>query len=440
MKLLAPAPAETLRGTHPDDYARRALGTATLGAERVLSVVRALFCLAVAVRFIVIHAAQPDATALARGSMLLSATAFGVIFSVIVLNHIRRGDASPRLLAACTLTESLVCTLAIASNVLWPFPGYRGVLLLPESITFVACVFIAGLRASSSLTLLASLTSGFGIAVLTALDVSRNGNLVQYGANVMSLHAILLIASVSLALFGASRTERLVREAAWYSFRNGRAERGFQHLLHEHHDALGVLSAALFSVERLRTTQDAGSLVELKQDLEILRGLVGGIRERALTEVLSICPPTTTDLAGVLVNGRATFERAVEPLSVTWRLQPAVPVLVAGGARSVQRIILNLLTNAKQGDGRAGAKHAVVSLVVAGQGLLLTVEDDGPGFVYREATSSKASGAGAGLEFVKAVATASGGELRVPPEVPEPRVQVWLPLANAGAVIDRRSE
>ena len=415
----------------PFDYARRSLLAAALSAESVLSVVRALFCLAIGVRFLIIHLARPDVTALPRGVLLLSATALGCGFSLVVLRRIRRQDIPKNLLATCTAIEGLVCTLAIASNVLWPFPDYQGVLLLPESITFVACVFIAGLRTSFRIALLASLASTLGLGCLTLLDLLLNAELVRYGYNVVSLHAVLLVASSALAVFGAGRTERLVNEAAWYSFRNTRAERGLKDLLHEHHDAMGVLSAALFSVERLKRAHGTASTTEIEQDLSMLRQLVGGIRERALAEVLSLCPLATTNLAEVLLAGRLTFERAAEPLRVTWRLEHVTPVFLAGGERSLQRIMINLLLNAKQGDGRRGAKRANVSVVAADQGVLLTVEDDGPGFIYREGASGKIEGSAAGLEFVNAIVTASGGGLRVSRERPQARVGVWLPTASS---------
>jgi len=136
-------------------------------------------------------------------------------------------------------------------------------------------------------------------------------------------------------------------------------------------------------------------------------------------------------LTDVLHAGRLTFERAVEPLRISWGLEQVTPVLLAGGARSLQRIMINLLLNAKQGDGRRGAKRAKVSVVADADGVLLTVEDDGPGFVYREGTSGKSAGSGAGLEFIGAIVSASGGGLRVSRELPQARVGVWLPAASS---------
>jgi len=85
----------------------------------------------------------------------------------------------------------------------------------------------------------------------------------------------------------------------------------------------------------------------------------------------------------------------------------ARPMAVAGGLRSLRRVLLNLLTNAKEGDGLRGAAYATVRLCGTADHQHLSIDDDGPGL---RPPASKTTSIGSGLRFVRAVALGSGGD------------------------------
>src|SRR5690606_32947833 len=93
-------------------------------------------------------------------------------------------------------------------------------------------------------------------------------------------------------------------------------------LLQEHHDAVGLLSAALFGVDRLRKHDDADPSVldELQTDLIQLKETVDGIRDQALGDVLTLEEVRPVWLEPELGKHTAMFERAVSPMQLQWSL------------------------------------------------------------------------------------------------------------------------
>lgn len=424
----------------PTVYAQDALRAATLRAELALSIVRALFCALIAVRFISIHLSGDMPDGWARGAVMLPPTILACAFSVALMYRLRTGSASNRLLTTSVVADAVVCTVAIGSNVLWPFPGYRGILLAPETATFFALVFAAGFRASYRLAVIGTIANGAGLAALTMLDRRINGALDSHGINILSLYAVLFGCTAALSMIGARRTERLVHEAATYSHRVHRAEQGLSVLLEEHHNALSLLSAALFGVQQLkRSDSQAEKVASLAEDLELLHRAVCGIREHALRELLVVCPPTRVSLRDALQAQRATFERMVAPMRIEWNIDDrADEVLVAGGAIALQRVMSNLLVNAREGNGRCGATCAIVRAACRDLDVAVQVQDDGPGFYEGGVTlSSKPTGTATGLRFVRAVVEASGGELRTENTRNGALVTIVLPVASANALESR---
>jgi two-component sensor histidine kinase len=414
-------------------YASGTLRAASLRAEVVLSIVRVAFCALVAIRFICIHGIEDVPDFMHRGALMLPPTLLAAVFSVVLLAKVRAGRASPRLLVASVLADAAVCTAAIGSNVLSPFLGYRGILLLPETASFLAMVFAAGFRVSHRLAWIGFVANGLGLAALVVLDHHINPDLsVLGGANVISLYVVLFACTAALSIFGARRTERLVEQAALHSHKTAKAEQGLSAVLHGHHDALSLISAALFGVARLKASKAPSADIEsLASDLEFLRSVVSGIKEEALGEVLSLKPPARVDLGSALAGPRDSFRRLVEPAALEWRIDSTPRgVLVAGGSLALQRLLSNLLTNAKQGDGRRGATRVEVTAVPGDHELVLRVDDDGPGFPKSAFETSKEGGSASGLRFVRAVAEASGGSLSTSNTSRGGRVTVVLPLAS----------
>ena len=124
--------------------ARQALHAAAERAEIALSVLRAIFCVLITTRFGWIHFQTHVPHAAERAMVLLPATGSGLGFSLWLLNRVRQQRAiAASLLTLSVVFDSIVCTAAIVSNVLWPWPEYPGILMLPETIMFVVLVLAA---------------------------------------------------------------------------------------------------------------------------------------------------------------------------------------------------------------------------------------------------------------------------------------------------------
>src|SRR5690606_9380135 len=100
---------------------------------------------------------------------------------------------------------------------------------------------------------------------------------------------------------------------------------------------------------------------------------------------------------------------------------------VAGGRAGLARVLTNLLTNARKGNGWRGASRVVVRAERVGKTITLVVEDDGPGL-------GEGAGPGVGLASVHGIARASGGSVE-PGASPlgGARFVVRLPAAGGAA-------
>jgi len=100
---------------------------------------------------------------------------------------------------------------------------------------------------------------------------------------------------------------------------------------------------------------------------------------------------------------------------------PAPRVLVAGGRLSLERMVLNVMQNACEGDGDRYPTMVHVAIEQPGPGWWhIAIEDDGPGFdaaaldggVSRGRTT-KPDGSCLGLPLTEGIAEASGGRLEL---------------------------
>jgi signal transduction histidine kinase len=124
-----------------------------------------------------------------------------------------------------------------------------------------------------------------------------------------------------------------------------------------------------------------------------------------------------------VTNALAELEMELQSKSMTSQLS-VVPVSVVGDEQALQRMLINLLTNALR-YGKSGGQVAV-SLKKERGNVVLTVADDGPGILeenipflferfYRvEGSRSRATGgSGLGLAIVKAIVDSHNGKISV---------------------------
>jgi signal transduction histidine kinase len=110
-------------------------------------------------------------------------------------------------------------------------------------------------------------------------------------------------------------------------------------------------------------------------------------------------------------------------VAVDCQTAPLTAVALFGGERGLAHVLVNVLINACEGNGREGASH--ITLAAAPDSMhpdFVKVEilDDGPGFPAeilrsgaRRGLSTKSDGSGLGLGLVQGLMEASGGDIAI---------------------------
>jgi signal transduction histidine kinase len=379
-------------------------------AELRITILRIAFCALAVARFVSLISMQDDPNVLGRWIQVLPVTLATIVFSVWMIGRLRRARDVKTLMLVSVIVDAVVCAIVVSANAFWPFPDYPGVLRMPDTSAFLAMIMAAGYRVYPKLAIVgASLNIGL-LAAIVGCDLALHSS---FAADLTTLYALLVAAAAVIAVSSARRTIELVRRARSQSLRLERAEREFGVMLMDHHDASSLLSAARLDVENLRRAIPGEAAIEqLGEDLKAVTETIGRLRQRAHAEALSLGPLEEVEIARELHGVQAQLERVVEPMRVVWEVPPSNQrVSVPGGVRAIRRVLLNLLTNAREGDGKTGAATARVRMSVDGADVRILVADDGPGCGPR--SSDKPQGTGTGLLLVESVVNASGGDLEI---------------------------
>lgn len=124
-------------------------------------------------------------------------------------------------------------------------------------------------------------------------------------------------------------------------------------------------------------------------------------------------------------------------VDLTLDLDGAAPAVLAD-RRLLERALVNLLENALQAVGDAGAIKVSLRTRDEGKRVEVEVRDSGPGIapelrdrVFEPFFSTKTSGSGLGLALAKKIAEDHGGGLSLQSSPGEPtRALLWLPAAE----------
>jgi signal transduction histidine kinase len=399
------------------------LAEAATENERAISGVRALMALTLAVRFFLISAHTSDASGPARTGLVLPTALLAIVFSLVFLHRSHRRPVAWPWLAAATGVDAAVAFLSLLGDALFPGASYVGALYSADTALVLLITVVAGFRLSVPLALLGGGLNGAGVATLILLDHHLALVPVRYEAQTSLMWLVLVASAGAVAAVAAGRARTLALRAAEESLRRERALRDLGLVLEGHHDAQGVLSAALLNSERLvqmfgepgageRSRLDVAR--RLAEDLDLLAGCVGRVRQDADGRVTASLPVVEVDVAAGATEVLEALDGALPGVHVE-RIgeQAAAKALLAGGKHGLSRLLWNLLKNAHDGDGRRGA-HRVRLTVESSEGeVRLSVEDDGPGFAAGRGAggSAKPGGLGVGLESVRALVERSGGRV-----------------------------
>ncbi len=162
-----------------------------------------------------------------HGGLLLVGVAclISVAWSAWILRGLKPGRRMVRLLMLSTAIDSLVAFLSIFSVVGWPFPGYGGAVRYPGMAIFAVVAVAAGVRLSRRVALLGAGLAAVAAGLLLALDYRLNSRLGTFHAADFVLLVVVFVGAAVLGYKNASRTKKLVFEAAEAAILADRARR-----------------------------------------------------------------------------------------------------------------------------------------------------------------------------------------------------------------------
>jgi signal transduction histidine kinase len=326
--------------------------------------------------------------------------------------------------AEASRTRLLIAALAIALPLLWthllrdlgqpvPSVSYLGAIIFTAALTYIALGAGKAQRALHGCELLGS--ELLGRVLLAALFITVGylgvvGALAQsvamlvLGVTAMTLAAVVIVRMTSAA--GAAQREGLQRFATLGRFSAQMA-----------HDLKNPLAVALGYVDFLRVELKAGRRIDDPEPLDHLKAALDRtVRVVDRYQRLSKIEPQRSDVDLTdLVDRIVSLQRYASPGVEISRMLDA-PGAVALDADLVGTALENLVKNAVE----ATPRRVRVTTQHHNGWLTISVEDDGSGMDARNLESAfelfhttKATGSGMGLAFVREVARAHGGDATV---------------------------
>lgn len=414
-----------MKTADPSDSIDAMLADHALEGERSVARARAVVnVLGGVVRLWLIH------TSVTSRDFLIGPTLLGPALCIVALFVRPRTIAGTwRLIHASIIFDAWLMFSMIATDALFPWEPYRGLWALPDFGVLAVGSFATALRFSPRGAALGAVLNCTSFVALTALDLTVNHDNPGAEPKYYLAWGVLVAGANAMAVMLATRSVKLVLKGARAAAASAQAGRGLLQLLHEHHDVRSLLSSARLSAdllaEQLETgaAEPRGTAGRLRDDLTRVCDHVESIKAHAQEYVLRLEERVPLDAERVACEVAGLVRTQFTAVTIDVVAASRSEVLVAGGATTLKRMLLNLMLNACEGDGRRGAAHVEVRLEAsAGDGCVrLFVRDDGPGF---SAEALKPGGTGVGLQLVKGLASASGGAVS------------WHNLERGGAEVE----
>ncbi|TKD04457.1 sensor histidine kinase [Polyangium fumosum] len=181
---------------------------------------------------------------------------------------------------------------------------------------------------------------------------------------------------------------------------------------HELRNTLAAIESALYLARR--HAEDRARLGEhlARAENEVRKGqaVIDRVLALARGEPLDVEPASVAEIV-------ACAERELFDVNATIEVRVAPPDLeVVCDRILIERVIANLLLNARDAlEGRARGR-IVVRALASGEAVVVDVEDDGPGIdpeiaprIFEPSVTSKPTGTGLGLALCRIIAHAHGG-------------------------------
>jgi signal transduction histidine kinase len=401
----------------------RVLDEAVRRGERWMSICRVIFALATFVRFLgVIEPDKPDF--MRRLWLKVPAGCLFIGFSLWMIARTRRGPVSTRLLGLSVAVDAGMAFVALVGNAIFADRNhYRGIFMALDGAALLLVIMISGLRLSPAVVWLSAALNTVSAATLVLIDRIVPDVSIVYSRNVLVLMAIFGGSAVILALIVAHQTRALAVAGARDSLRAHLAQQSLGSLLQDHHDVRSLISSANLNAEALQRGMGTDhphriQAEHLCADLRAVSALISTLRERAFQELTASDGRLDAPVASAVRAVTALVARRFPAIRIDEQVPEGLRVRLAGGVIVLERVLLNLLINACEGDGARGAATVWIRAHRDEGGVHLRIEDDGPGFPdavlhapLAHAASTKPQGSGLGLFLVHAVISASAARL-----------------------------
>lgn len=410
-------PAQPFDEAHTQ--ARAAVARAGLEVERLLCAARGVFFSMLLGQY-----ALTGPIELARASSHAPLLA-GIAFSAWVILRVRTARKQAALGIASVTVDATAAFGTLSENALWPAADYPGIVHLADTSVLLLATIAAGLRLSVPAAVWGGALNVSSLVGLVAIDRQVSRSRFDTDMDDLGVHLLLVVTATIFAAILAATARRLVYHDAAVALRAEQAERGLGSVLADVHDARSLLTSVRLNAEIItRADSEVGSVARsrlraagqnLVEDLEAVEHLVLDLNGRALRDLSALRTQSSVRVFPVAQRTvallSARFARTDFDLVAP---DPNLEALVAGGDAALQRVLLNLLCNACEGDGRRGAAHVRVTLDMDARDgdVVLEVADDGPGLPDRS-SSRKAGGVGIGLRIVQGIVEASGGRFHI---------------------------
>jgi signal transduction histidine kinase len=417
-------------GTGFDPVLEPVVHAAAVRGERLVAISRAVFCVLVLARFLSLEQSASPAPYVVN----LSALGVAIGYSLWILRRIRQNRAEYWMLVVSVMIDAIGCFTSLLQTVLWPAAGasYRGLLTTPDMSALLVIVYCAGFRVWPRLATIGALANLFFYLVLVTTELSIGGGRIGYGIPEVTMFLFVLGSVMVLSIGTARRTLALVSAGASATVQVDRARRKLAEIVREHHDARSVISAAALSSDMMVRALHSSSgappesdlrrqAERLREDLEAARKQLAELGEKAYLQLTTLGEIERVETARVLREAVEILKIRFPELQIDAELPKGdrgshADLLVVGGAPSIQRILYNLVNNARDGDGRSGASRVTARVEPLGAQVRLIVEDDGPGFGASSLSSAaavpastKPNGMGLGLLMTSELVRVSGG-------------------------------
>ncbi len=398
---------------------------AALRGERFVSISRIVFCVLVLARFVSVMPPRP-----APYAINLSALCAALACSAWILKRIHEQKAGYGTMTFSIVVDAGVCFLSLLQTSFWPAQPdtYRGLLAGPDPAALLVIVYAAGLRVWPRLAVLGAALNLGSYLLLLVIERAIRADHLSYGRSEMVFFLLCLGGVMALGIATSQRSLTLLTTGAQSSVRVDRARREFAELVREHHDARSVLSAAALASDMMvRAIDDSRPADSVRRHAERLRegvatakSRLASLGDRAYDQMTTLAELELVDTRRVLNTAILALQSHFPDVTLHWKSAstPLPHALMVGGAACLQRVVYNLVSNAREGDGRRGATQVTLRVESSDEAVQLFVEDDGPGFAPPALesggampASTKPAGMGLGLLMTRELVRASGGKL-----------------------------